>query len=46
MNFGLNGPSAASLVLDGAGAGGPVNLKWDRKNRCAELSLAKGWQAD
>jgi len=24
MNLGLNGPKAASLVLDGGGAGGPV----------------------
>jgi hypothetical protein len=46
MNLGLKGPSAASLVLEGAAGGGPVNLKCDRKKRWAELSLAKGWHAD
>ena len=46
MNFGLKGPKAASFVDDGAAGGGPVNLKCERRNRCAELSFAKGWQDD
>lgn len=42
MNFGLNGPRAASFVDDGGATGGPVNRRCDRKNLCAELSFAKG----